>query len=508
MGTMDEMTERWAPTRRTWLVGGLLALLSTALVVASATTIAWGNTLRDEGRLLPGTVIASVDVGNATAQEAAAAVEERLAAQLDREVTVTYRDRTWTTTPRDLGVTVDVGTVVDAALQRTADADFGDLLRLRWFGGSAGEGAEVALVAPEDDVAGFVAAVADELDRGPRDATVVHEDGTFVVTEDRAGREVVRDEAAQAVLAAVASGADEVELPVARIDADVPTATAEAVADAADAAVTEVLDRVVSVALEGDTREITARELGARPDAGALVDRGFARHAEGGRLDADDVELEVPADAVAGLLDALAAGKGEAARDAELELSGGRFAVTPERTGRALDREDAATRVRAALAGEADRVDLELATVRPAITADRFDQVLVVRQSERTLELYRDGEVAREWPVAIGTGDHPTPTGTFTVGAKRFEPTWVNPSPTGWGASMPERIGPGPDNPLGARALNWNRGGADTLIRFHGTPNEASIGEAASKGCIRMYNADIVELYDLVPTGTVIVSLS
>lgn len=132
---MDEMTERWAPTRRTWLVGGLLALLSTALVVASATTIAWGNTLRDEGRLLPGTVIASVDVGNATAQEAAAAVEERLTAQLDREVTVTYRDRTWTTTPRDLGVTVDVGTVVDAALQRTADADFGDLLRLRWFGG-------------------------------------------------------------------------------------------------------------------------------------------------------------------------------------------------------------------------------------------------------------------------------------------------------------------------------------------------------------------------------------
>jgi lipoprotein-anchoring transpeptidase ErfK/SrfK len=101
---------------------------------------------------------------------------------------------------------------------------------------------------------------------------------------------------------------------------------------------------------------------------------------------------------------------------------------------------------------------------------------------------------------ALGTGS--------TESVKRFEPTWYNPAPNGWGSDMPAVIGPGPDNPLGLRALNWNRGGADTLIRFHGTPNESSIGEAASRGCVRMFNSDVIELYDLVPSGTAIVSIN
>jgi lipoprotein-anchoring transpeptidase ErfK/SrfK len=135
--------------------------------------------------------------------------------------------------------------------------------------------------------------------------------------------------------------------------------------------------------------------------------------------------------------------------------------------------------------------------------------VLVLRQGERTLELFEDHEPAHEWPVAVGQGGSPTPTGTFTVGAKRFEPTWVNPSPNGWGSDMPARIGPGPENPLGIRALNWNdENGRDTLIRFHGTPNEDSIGEAASQGCVRMFNDDVADLYDLVPSGTVILSVN
>ena len=94
----------------------------------------------------------------------------------------------------------------------------------------------------------------------------------------------------------------------------------------------------------------------------------------------------------------------------------------------------------------------------------------------------------------------------FTIGVKRFEPTWHNSSPDGWGKDMPLEIGPGPHNPLGLRALNWYRDGYDTLIRFHGTANEASIGRAASHGCVRMTNANVIELYDLVETGTVVVS--
>jgi lipoprotein-anchoring transpeptidase ErfK/SrfK len=56
----------------------------------------------------------------------------------------------------------------------------------------------------------------------------------------------------------------------------------------------------------------------------------------------------------------------------------------------------------------------------------------------------------------------------------------------------------GPGNPLGARALYIS----GTIFRVHGTNNEASIGGAVSSGCIRMMNADVIDLYDRVKIGT------
>ena len=51
----------------------------------------------------------------------------------------------------------------------------------------------------------------------------------------------------------------------------------------------------------------------------------------------------------------------------------------------------------------------------------------------------------------------------------------------------------GLDNPLGARALYLYKGGRDILFRIHGTNEPWKIGEAASSGCIRMLNEDIVD---------------
>ena len=65
----------------------------------------------------------------------------------------------------------------------------------------------------------------------------------------------------------------------------------------------------------------------------------------------------------------------------------------------------------------------------------------------------------------------------------------------------------GPDNPLGARALYLHQGGRDTLYRIHGTAEPRSIGRAVSSGCIRMLNADVIDLYERVPTGTKVVVL-
>lgn len=65
-----------------------------------------------------------------------------------------------------------------------------------------------------------------------------------------------------------------------------------------------------------------------------------------------------------------------------------------------------------------------------------------------------------------------------------------------------EGMGPGLKNPLGARALYlFNEKGQDTLFRLHGTPEWASIGTAASSGCIRLMNQDIIDLYKRVRPG-------
>ena len=63
----------------------------------------------------------------------------------------------------------------------------------------------------------------------------------------------------------------------------------------------------------------------------------------------------------------------------------------------------------------------------------------------------------------------------------------------------------GPENPLGARALYLYQNGHDTLYRIHGTNEPETIGRAASSGCIRMRNIDVIDLFNRVPVGAKVV---
>lgn len=65
----------------------------------------------------------------------------------------------------------------------------------------------------------------------------------------------------------------------------------------------------------------------------------------------------------------------------------------------------------------------------------------------------------------------------------------------------------GLENPLGARALYLFQGNRDTLYRIHGTNDPSSIGKAVSSGCIRLFNQDIIDLYNRVPEGTKVIVL-
>jgi lipoprotein-anchoring transpeptidase ErfK/SrfK len=64
---------------------------------------------------------------------------------------------------------------------------------------------------------------------------------------------------------------------------------------------------------------------------------------------------------------------------------------------------------------------------------------------------------------------------------------------------LPSHMEGGLENPLGARALYLFQGNKDTLFRIHGTSEPDTIGQAVSSGCIRMLNADVIDLYQRVP---------
>lgn len=482
----------------------LTAALLAALAAVSISTLAWADDIRSEGRMLPGTTIAGIGVGGLAEAEVASTLGPTVEDLLDRSVTVRHGDQSWIVTVRDLGAATDVDVIVGQAVQQARDADLLQLTRLRWTGEEAGIDLQIEPVLPAGAVEQVMDAIADELDIDARDASATwHGDG-FDVVASRDGLRVDRAASASLLESALRDGeVEEVVLttevvPPAITDAAMSAATVEV-----EAAIDATLDRPVTLTHDDASWPVTVRELGGVATAEPLLEAALAGRA----LPAVTVALDD--DAVTRRLAEIADEVHVPSRNASADVVGGELRVTNGQVGRRLDQGASATGLRTAIADGRDAVELVVDTIQPAITSASFDgRLLVVDQAARELRLYEGRRPVRNWPVAVGAGGSPTPTGMFTIGMKRFEPTWVNPSPNGWGSHLPARVGPGPDNPLGTRALNWNRDGRDTLIRFHGTPNEASIGQAASQGCVRMFNRDVEELYDLVPSGTVILSIA
>jgi len=99
-------------------------------------------------------------------------------------------------------------------------------------------------------------------------------------------------------------------------------------------------------------------------------------------------------------------------------------------------------------------------------------------------------------------------SGVATVGRVAEWPDWIpTPEIQARLGPYPARVAGGPANPLGARALYLYQGNKDTLYRIHGTNQPEYIGQAISSGCIRMTNADVIDLFDRVKPGTTVVVL-
>lgn len=116
----------------------------------------------------------------------------------------------------------------------------------------------------------------------------------------------------------------------------------------------------------------------------------------------------------------------------------------------------------------------------------------------------KDGKrVVHTYPIGIGKVGWATPEGATKIVSKRKDPWWTPPASVrrehaAEGDPLPARVAPGPDNPLGNRAMNL--GWPSYLI--HGTNKPAGVGLRASHGCIRMYPEDVEVLFDGVAVGT------
>jgi len=103
------------------------------------------------------------------------------------------------------------------------------------------------------------------------------------------------------------------------------------------------------------------------------------------------------------------------------------------------------------------------------------------------------------YPIGIGQEGKNTPEGTTRIVDKRVKPTWIPPPSIRLEKpELPAAIPPGPDNPLGDYALYTGWSG----YLIHGTNKPAGVGRRVSHGCIRLYPADIVELFRRVAVGT------
>ncbi|MEP1092796.1 MAG: L,D-transpeptidase [Rhizobiaceae bacterium] len=132
---------------------------------------------------------------------------------------------------------------------------------------------------------------------------------------------------------------------------------------------------------------------------------------------------------------------------------------------------------------------------------------IIVDARRRHLYLIQPGKMAIRYGIAVGKEGFGW-TGSSVLQWKQKWPTWTPP---------PEMIERKPElqkyadglkgstkNPLGARAMYLYKNGRDTMYRIHGTTQPYSIGKAASSGCFRMINQDVIDLYERVGTRVVV----
>ena len=193
--------------------------------------------------------------------------------------------------------------------------------------------------------------------------------------------------------------------------------------------------------------------------------------------------------------------------DASVDLECGD--VTPQAVARGAAALQAGRLERAAAQAAARRqrdaktVARRRASSSPKVSTDElakeYPAILIVDRASFTLTLYKNLKRAKTYGIAVGQVGLETPAGLYHIQNKAVDPAWTMPNsswvaPADRGKVVPRRHAGEPAQ--GALAGHLRRRRASTA-----PTRTASIGTAASHGCVRMLIPDVIELYDQVPVG-------
>ncbi len=193
------------------------------------------------------------------------------------------------------------------------------------------------------------------------------------------------------------------------------------------------------------------------------------------------------------------------AREADIEWHDGKLDRTRARAGLAVNQATLVERLAQAMdkTGAERRVDVPVrVTERPDRTfedlAKRYPVVIAVDRDATQLRLYKHLQLDKKYKIAVGKAGTETTAGRYKIVEKTVDPPWHAPNKEWAGELAGQTIPPGdPRNPLEARWMGFHDGQG-----IHGTADLASLGSAASHGCIRMSVPAVKQLFREVKIGT------
>ena len=275
------------------------------------------------------------------------------------------------------------------------------------------------------------------------------------------------------------------------------------------------LDKPVTVTYHGTRYVLSPDQIGVHANVNGMIDSAVAASRDGGlptrvwrEVSGGEVNKTITpsvtynTDALDEFVSKVQADVNSEPQDASIEPAADSLNAVPGEPGVTLRTDELRRQVEAAVQDPDHRtIEAQADQVQPDVTTDdlaaKYPTYLTVNRGAFKLTLWKDLKPAQSYTIAVGQAGLETPAGVYTINDKQVDPSWHVPDSAWAGDLAGKVIPPGPEDPLKARWMGFYNGAG-----IHGTDDVASLGSAASHGCIRMDIPDVIALYDQVPLGT------